>query len=213
MGLLDRLFGSGGEKAQEVSAENLGQYLRDMERKAEAAPMGTGWTFLNRAGDVCLKFNDTIKAVKYFGQAIDALLEDEQPEPARGVAKKIIRVHPEAVRTLCTLTWLDLAARQPAAAVLSLGEYSKAAVRAGREDLASEQVYTMARFTGDEAFLQEAAEVLKDLGASTYAIQVREWLEEGGSKDSHGEPEALGRYCLSAAVGSNALRRAEGAVA
>lgn len=191
----------------------MSQQLRDLEKKAEKAPLGAGWTYLNRAGDVCLRNGDKVKAMQFFGRAIDVLLKDEQPEPARGVAKKIIRVHPRAVRTLCTLTWLDLAARQPAAAVLSLGEYAKAATRGGKEELAADEVYTMARLTRDEAFLQEAVEVLKELGAPTYAKQVEKWLKAGGSEDSQGEPEALARFCMSAAVGSNALKQAEGAVA
>ena len=213
MSLLGKLFGSGDGGSGGSGPGNLGQDLRDLERRAEAAPLGAGWTHLNRAGDMCLKAGDKVKAVKYFGQAIDSLLEDEQPEPARGVAKKIIRVHPEAVRTLCTLTWLDLAARQPASAVLSLRCYADAAKRGGREDLAGDQLFTMARFTSDKAFLTEAIEVLSDLGLTTYSIQVKEWLAEGGSEDSKGGADALARYCLSAAVGSNALRRAEGAVA
>ena len=213
MSLLDKLFGSRNGPSPEAGPENLGQELRDLERRAEAASLGAGWTHLNRAGDLCLKAQDTVKAVRYFGQAIDALLEDEQPEPARGVAKKVIRVHPEAVRTLCTLTWLDLAARRPASAVLSLRSYADAAKRGGREDLAAEQIFIMARFTADNAFLTESIEVLTDLGFTTYSIQAKEWLAEGGSEDSKGEPEELARLCLNAAVGSNALRRSEGAVA
>jgi hypothetical protein len=213
MSFLKRIFGSDGRGHHEIRPENLGRHLRDLERKAKEAPLGTGWTFLNRAGDVCVKSGDIVRAVTYFGQAIDTLLEDEQPEPARGVAKKLIRVHPQAVRTLCTLTWLDLAARQPASAVLSLGEYAKAAARAGKEDLAADQVYTMARFTKDKAFLQEAAEVLTELDADGYAEKVHEWMEAGGSDDARGDPEALARFCISAAVGSNVLKKAEGAMA
>jgi hypothetical protein len=213
MSLFDKLFGSKDGSSEGNHPSGLGQELRDLESRAEAAQIGTGWTHLNRAGDICLKAGDTIKAIKYFGQAIDALLEDEQPEPARGVAKKVIRVHPTAVRTLCTLTWLDLAARQPASAVLSLRSYADAAKRGSREDLAAEQIFTMARFTADKAFLTEAVEVLTELGFTTYTIQTKEWLAEGGSEDSKGEPDALAHYCLCAAVGSNALRNAEGAMA
>lgn len=209
MSFFDKLFGSKNSRLDEIPPEKLGQYLRDLERRAEVAPMGTGWTHLNRAGDICLKAGDTVKAVKYFGQAIDALLEDQQPEPARGVAKKIIRVHPEAVRTLCTLTWLDLVALQPASAVLSLRSYSDAAKRGGREGLAADQVFTMARFTADEAFLTEAVEVLADLGFTTYSLEVKEWLAEGGSEEAKGDAETLDRLRLSAAIGSHALRGSE----
>jgi hypothetical protein len=213
MSLFGKYFGSENDNSKGSGSGNLSQNLRDLERRAEAALLGTGWTHLNRAGDMCLKAGDKVKAVKYFGQAIDSLLEDELPEPARGVAKKIIRVHPGAVRTLCTLTWLDLAARQPASAVLSLRCYADAAKRGSREDLAAEQVFTMARLTASEAFLTEAGEVLADLGFTTYSLQVKDWLAEGGSEDCGGEPEDLARVCLSAAVGSNALRKAEGALA
>lgn len=208
MSFLKRLFGTDDGRGEDIRPENLGRHLRDLERKAEEAPLGTGWTFLNRAGDVCVRVGDTVRAVAYFGRAIDVLLEDEQPEPARGVAKKLIRVHPEAIRTLCTLTWLDLAARQPAAAVLSLGEYAKAALQAGKEDLAADQVYTMARLTRDKAFLQEAVEVLAELDAESYAKKVEEWLKEGGSEEAKGDPDALVRYCLTAATGSQTLKKA-----
>jgi hypothetical protein len=209
MSFLGKLFGAANRGSVGDGSEGLGQEMRDLERRAEAATLGTGWTHLNRAGDICLKAGDTVKAVKYFGQAIDSLLEDEQPHPARGVAKKIIRVHPEAVRTLCTLTWLDLAARRPASAVLSLRSYADAAKLGGRENLAAEPIFTMARFTSDEAFLTEAGEVLTDLGFTTYSLQVKGWLSEGGSEDSKGEDEDLSHRCLSAAVSSNLLRRAE----
>ena len=59
---------------------------------------------MNRAGDLCLRAGDRVRALRYYGRAIDALLGDGQPEAARGVANKIIRVHPDAIRTLCTLT-------------------------------------------------------------------------------------------------------------
>lgn len=213
MSLFGKLFGSGNGPAGRKGPANLGQHLRDLERKSEAASLGMGWTFLNRAGDACLKAGDRVKAVKYFGQAIDSLLEDEQPEPARGVAKKIIRVHPEAVRTLCTLTWLDLAARQPTAAVRSLKDYAAAAKRGSREDLAADQISAMAQITADGAFLEEAESILRGMGYTTASLQVKDWISEGGSPDSKGEADALAHYCLSAAVGSNALRRAEGAVA
>lgn len=209
MALFGKIFGSGNSQTE----PNLAQILRDLERRSKEAHFGAGWTHLNRAGDLCLKAGDTVKAVQYFGQAIDALLEDGQPEPARGVAKKIIRVHPKAIRTLCTLTWLDLVARQPASAVLSLRSYADASRGDEKEALTAEQVFTMARLTPNEAFLTEAAEVLSDLGYATYAAQVREWLAERGSPDAKVDPDRLAFLHLNAAIGSNALRKAEGSPA
>ena len=60
------------------------------------------------AGDLCMQAKKTERALGYYGRAIDAYLHDGRPELARGVAQKLIRVHPGAVRTYCTLTWLDL---------------------------------------------------------------------------------------------------------
>ena len=154
-----------------------------------------------------------MRALRYFGEAIDTLLMDEQPEPARGVAKKIIRVHPEAVRTLCTLTWLDLAARQTAAGILDLRKYVEAAKRGGREDLAAEQILEMARNCRDEDFLGEAAKALEDLGDAKNARQVRAWVKNGGSKEAPEDPQELSTACFRAAMGSNAQRKAEGALA
>jgi hypothetical protein len=213
MRLLWKLFGPGNGSSPGTGPESLGQQLRELERRAETASFGTGWTYLNRAGELCFKAQDTVKAVRYFGRAIDVLLEDQQPEPARGVAKKVIRIHPAAVRTLCTLTWLDLAARQPASAILSLRCYADAAKEGGKEELAAEEIFTMARLTSNDAFLTESIEVLTDFGFTTYSLQAKEWLAEGGSEDSKGEAEEVARYCLHAAVGSNALKKAEGAIA
>ena len=42
---------------------------------------------------------------------------------------KLIRVHPGAVRTLCTLLWLDLGARHMATALMHLRDYIEAAIR------------------------------------------------------------------------------------
>ena len=83
--------------------------LTDLEEQAAAAESGFRWVPLNRAGDLCDRAGARARALQYYGRAIDAMLEDGQPEPARGLATKIVRIHPDAVRTLCTLTWLDLA--------------------------------------------------------------------------------------------------------
>jgi hypothetical protein len=94
--------------------------LKELAAEAERASPGARWAVFNRLGDAYLKADDRLRALRYFGKAIDALLEDDQPEPARAVAKKVIRLHPEAIRTLCTLTWLDLASMKPGAAAASL---------------------------------------------------------------------------------------------
>ncbi len=213
MSLFDRFFGSRKGTAPGKSPGNLERQLKDLESQAREAPLGTRGTLLNRAGDVCLKAGDRGRALRYFGEAIDTLLADEQGETARGVARKIIRVHPEAVRTLCTLTWLDLSVRQNAAAVQHLKEYVRAVKRSGREDMATGPILEMARTVRDDDFLREAAKALDELGASRDAGRVRQWGEAGGSPEAPDGDHELSGLCFRNAAGSNALRRAEGAVA
>jgi len=58
---------------------------------------------------------------------------------------KLIRVHPGAVRTLCTLLWLDLGARHMATALMHLRDYIEAAIRVEMQPLAGAQIFEMAR--------------------------------------------------------------------
>ena len=187
--------------------------LKEIESSAEDASLMKQGSLFNRAGDLCLKAGDRVRALHYLGRAIDAFLEDEQPVLARGVATKIIRVHPEAVRTLCTLTWLDLASRQFTAAKSHLLEYLEAAERIDQRELAGDQILKMAGTVPEKDFLTAAADALETLGFSETANQVRDWATVGGSADAASDPEKLVTRCLAAAVGSNSRRRAEGALA
>ncbi len=202
MSLLHRLFGSKRSSPQGGMTRTLGKQVRDLEAQAEGAPPGTRGTLLNRAGDVCMRAGDHERALEYFRESIDLLLEDEQPEPARGVAKKIIRVHPKTVRTHCTLAWLNLATGQTAGALASLRDYVDAAERQNATDRAGPHILEMARVTTDKAFLQEVGAALKTLGFPREAETVGEWLEAGGSPESQGKPGRLRRYCFKAAVAS-----------
>ena len=166
----------------------------------------------NRLGDAYLKADDRVRALRYFGKAIDALLEDDQPEPARAVAKKVVRLHPEAIRTLCTLTWLDLASMKTPAAVASLGNYVAGAVAGGMERLACTQVLEMARLVSDQEFIAEAVKALEELGCGTDAAQAREWLDLGQSPTAAKNEKTLYVLCLKAAIGSNVKMKTKGTV-
>ncbi len=177
--------------------------LEDLEAAVKTAAPGYQGTPLNRAGDVCLKAGDHARALEYYGRAIDTFLEDGQPEAARGVANKIIRIHPEAVRTLCTLTWLDLAAGHTATALIHLGEYKEAALRAHRERLSADQILEMARLSAQREFIDAAADALDQLGFSRDAARARKWAKAGGSSHAIVDPDELGDRCIEAAVSSN----------
>ncbi len=189
------------------------EQLAELDADVTSAAMGFEGTPLNRAGDLCHKAGDQTRALQYYGRAIDAMLRDGHPESARGVAKKIVRIYPEAVRTLCTLTWLDLASGHMASAIVHLGKYVGAAIRGGRESLAGDQITEMARVVSESEFLDTAAEALDRLGFSDDAARVRERALLGGSPDAKTHPRRLAASCLRAAIGSNEARKADGTAA
>lgn len=159
-----------------------------------------------------MKVDDRPRALRYFGKAIDALLEDDQPEPARAVAKKVIRLHPEAIRTLCTLTWLDLASMKLPEAKVSLANYVKAAKEGKREHLACAQVLEMARLIPEVDFLTESVKALEYLGCSSDSAQVEVWATEGISPSPPVDKKRLHLLCLKAAIGSNVKLKNKGAL-
>ncbi len=200
MSFLNRLFGA--KRDPKAGGELLKRLERMEADAANAAPAYVGSTY-NRAGDLALRAGDSERAVKNYGQAIDAFLEDGQREAARGVANKIIRVRPGAVRTLCTLTWLDLAARHTATALLHLRDYVDAATKVEENALAANQIFAMARIVADHEFLGAAADALDVLDFSHRAKEVREWASGGGSPDALRDAEELAAACLRAALRSN----------
>jgi tetratricopeptide (TPR) repeat protein len=187
--------------------------LAQLAAEAEKAAPGVRWAVFNRLGDAYLKADDRLRALRYFGKAIDALLEDDQPEPARAVAKKVIRLHPEAIRTQCTLTWLDLASQKIPSAVATLEEYVKIAIAGQRGRLACGQILEMARLSSDRAFLTAAAKALDDLGCTADSAAVREWISDGGSPAAPKNRRDLHVLCLKAAIDSNKKMKTKGALA
>lgn len=202
MSFLSRLFGSKAPTSRPPEGR-LTQRLQKLEEEAEAAAPAYVGTSYNRAGDVALRSGDTDRAVDYFGRAINAFLEDEQREAARGVANKIIRVRPNAVRTMCTLTWLDLAAKHSATALLHLRDYVEAAKDVDEGVLAATQIHEMARIVPDSEFLGAVADALDGLDFTSRAAEVRSWAGGGGSPDALTDPAELSTACLRGAVNSN----------
>jgi tetratricopeptide (TPR) repeat protein len=196
-----------------IGSGSIERDLEEMAAQAEKAPSGARWAIFNRLGDAYLKTGDRPRALRYFGRAIDCLLEDDQPEPARAVAKKVIRLHPEAVRTLCTLTWIDLASLRTSAALSTLRDYADAAKEGEARRLACGQILEMARLTADPRFLEGASVALETLGCSADAARAREWADAGGSPDAPASPKDLYLLCLKAAIGSNATMKTKGTIA
>jgi len=194
--------GGGGEASD--------RHLKELAAEAERASQGARWAVFNRLGDAYLKADDRLRALSSFGKAIDALLEDGQLEPARAVAKKVIRLHPEAVRTLCTLVWLDLASGKIPAAVASLHQYVEAAKEGELERLACGQILEMARLVSDPVFLEAAVMALDRLGCSADSLQAQEWAGRGGSSTAPKSQKKLYVLCMKAAIGSNVKMKSMG---
>jgi tetratricopeptide (TPR) repeat protein len=209
MTFLNRWFGSSKASGGKGRKKRLKEELAEFESAFQRAGRGFQGSPLNRAGDVCVQRGEHRKALEYYGRAIDTFLEDGQRDAARGVANKIIRLHPVAVRTLCTLTWLDLAALHMGTAREHLREYWEAASREGRGGLARNEILEMARLVSQDEFLSAAADALDQLNFPDDAAKVRAWAAEGGSPDALEDPEELADRCVERAVGSNAVERAE----
>ena len=105
-------------------------------------------------------------------------------------------MHPNAVRTYCTLTWLDLGLGYMVDARTHVGGYVAAARRAGRESQAIPQMRTMAETMADAGFREAAATALEDLGDRNAADEIR-----GGLPRREAEPpgEELSERCFEAA--------------
>ena len=203
MSFLSRLFGSSKGPSDDDPVD-LDARIAALEAESAAGHQGLKGAPLNRAGDLALKAGDSGRAMSYYGRAIDTYLADEQLEAARGVANKIVRVHPEAVRTLCTLTWLDLAARHMATALLHLRDYVSASKRAGQEAIAGDQIFAMATLAPFDEFLAAAADALDQLDRADDATTVREWMKAGGSDDVIRDEHDLAEACMRAATKASA---------
>lgn len=205
MSALSRWFkkSSDAAEAQPRGSANWRREVEALEDEAQRAALPFRGTPLNRAGDLCLRAGERDMALGFYGNAIDAFLEDGQREAARGVANKIIRVHPGAIRTLCTLTWLDLAARHMATALLHLRDYVEAAKKGRVEHLTAQQIHAMAEVMPQDEFLHAAADALDHLGYAEWASEVREWSKGGGSPHRIEDADELATFCLHAAVGAN----------
>ena len=170
-----------------ADAAALSERLKVLEQEVEKDRLGLRGTPLNHAGDLCMQAKEKERALEYYGRAIDAYLHDGRPELARGVAQKLIRVHPGAVRTYCTLTWLDLGLGQLADARTHVGGYVAAARRAGREDLAIPQVQEMAQVVTEPGFLEAVATCLQDLGDRTAPRELRDILPSTAERVTQGD--------------------------
>ncbi|MGH7467605.1 MAG: hypothetical protein ACRENP_06415 [Longimicrobiales bacterium] len=144
--------------------------LGSLEEKAEGVRVpGADAPFYNAAGDLCSEAKDDLRALDYYGKAVDAYLKAERWEAAAAMCRKILRSQPEAVRARCTLSWLAIGKGFVADAQTQVTEYAAAAYRVGRELLAASQLSRMGELAVNSTVRVTVAEQLLTLGADRAA--------------------------------------------
>jgi hypothetical protein len=151
---------------------DLDEELEILEQQAQAASAGYETQFLNRAGNLCVEAGQPSRALVYFGRTINAYLESGRFSAAEVLCRRVLRIAPDAVRARCTLAWLSLGNGYGSDTERELGEYVRAARRAGKEDLATKQLLLMARAAPNVELRERVAELLVQLDSSGEADQV-----------------------------------------
>lgn len=166
----------------EPAAPALDAELRVLEEQIRQAVPGHETGLLNRAGDLCARAGKTSQALGYYGRATNAYLELGRSEAAEALCRKILRLAPATVRSLCTLAWIAVERNHLADAHEAVEGYVRVAAGAGQEALAAKQVRMMADAVADGELLEFLAASLLDLGDAQGADQVfgRIYAERNG---------------------------------
>ena len=147
--------------------------LTALESKAETVSMpGADAPFYNAAGDLCAGVEDEVRAMEYYGRAVDAYLNAERWESAAAMCRKILRSQPTSVRARCTLSWLAIGKGFVADAQTQVMDYAEAAYIFGRETLAASQLRRMGEVAIAPPLRVTLAEQLLTLGAERAADQL-----------------------------------------
>lgn len=146
--------------------------LEQLEERASTARADLAAVLYNQAGDVSLANHMERRALRYWGSAIDAYLHEERVPSARAIAKKILRVRPASVRSLCTLAWMSIAAGDLAQARVHLASYVPRAYKEGRRDIAERHLRGMAEIVDDSPFREWLGELLLEHGDEQLANDV-----------------------------------------
>ncbi|MEX2570680.1 MAG: hypothetical protein WD737_05195 [Gemmatimonadota bacterium] len=150
----------------------LDRELSELESQASEASSGYETQFLNRAGNLCVEAGQPARALGYYGRAIDAYLESGRFGAAEVLCRKVLEIAPQAVRARCTLAWLALGKGFRAGTRSEIGEYVRAAERAGQQELAAKQLLMMAEATVEVDLREEIARHLLHLEESEKADRV-----------------------------------------
>jgi tetratricopeptide (TPR) repeat protein len=174
----------GPEKAENAADSSAIMASEDLERiERELEKLGHGYEaarLLNRAGDLYLVKSDRERALKRYGEAIDAYLQSGEYDNAMAVCRKIIRVVPEVIRTRRTLAWLCLGKGFLEIAREHVEAYVQASKEAKLELLAVQHLLLMSQYVDRADFREFLAGQLTELGDERAADRVREGKARDG---------------------------------
>jgi hypothetical protein len=159
-------------RSTDRSRVSVRRRLEQLEDRALKALPDLAASLYNQAGDVSLAHDMERRALQYWGSAIDAYLLEERVPPVRAIAKKILRVRPASLRSLCTLTWTAIASGDLVQARMHLRGYVPRAYAEGRERIASRHLRRMAEIVDDSDFREWLGELLLEHGDEQLADHI-----------------------------------------
>ncbi|HET9983031.1 MAG TPA: hypothetical protein VFQ38_05580 [Longimicrobiales bacterium] len=169
--MLKRLFGK-RETPVPAGTPLLDEELIKLEREASTADDFHRAQLFNRAGDLCAQDRERVRAMSYYGRAIDAYLVADHYDAAVAMCRKIIRFEPTVVRAHCTLALLAVGNRFLGDAEREIDAYVAAASRSRTEHLAIPRLRLMAEAAGSGRVRRRVADHLHALGDDAGAEQV-----------------------------------------
>jgi hypothetical protein len=134
--------------------------LEQLEDRALKAHADLAASLYNQAGDVSLAHDMERRALHYWGSAIDSYLLEARVPPVRAIAKKILRIRPASLRSLCTLIWTAIATGDLVQARAHLRGYVPRAYAEGRAQIAGHHLRRMAEIVDDSDFREWLGELL-----------------------------------------------------
>lgn len=181
-GFLKKVFGGSAERPGRgdsaiMASEDLHRIEQELARLGQSHEAAR---LFNRAGDLYLVKGDRQRALKRYGDAIDAFLQSGEYDNAMAVCRKIIRVVPEVIRTRRTLAWLCLGKGFLEIAREHIDAYATASIEASLEPLALQQLQLMAQFVDRDDFRGFLADKIAQLGDAGAAERVRQGMAKEG---------------------------------
>lgn len=171
------------------SKRPLEERLAELERQADEASLAYRSQYLNRAGDLAAEAGDIGRALRYWGDAIDAYLNVARPEAAAALCRKVIRQAPKVVRARRTLALLAIGQGHLGEALEQVEGYVRAAQEVGQEELCIKQLRLMGEATWGARFRRRIATLLRDMGDTEGAAHVARTLPAEDDDDEGPIPD------------------------